>query len=63
VPFVWVVGLGGATLCAITMYGLPRSAWERFGWWLVIGLVIYFAYGFSNSTLRRGAPPVPSDVG
>ncbi|HEY3564079.1 MAG TPA: amino acid permease C-terminal domain-containing protein, partial [Casimicrobiaceae bacterium] len=43
-------------------YGLPRSAWERFGWWLLIGLVIYFAYGFSNSTLRRGAAPVPSDV-
>lgn len=62
VPFVWVVGLSGATLCAITMYGLPRSAWERFGWWLLIGLVIYFAYGFSNSTLRRGTAPVPSDV-
>jgi len=24
--------------------------------------VIYFAYGFSNSTLRRGTAPVPSDV-
>ena len=63
VPFVWVVGVGGATLCAITMYGLPRSAWERFGWWLLIGLVIYFAYGFSNSTLRRGTAPVPRDLG
>jgi APA family basic amino acid/polyamine antiporter len=62
VPFVWVVGLGGATLCAITMYGLPRSAWERFGWWLLIGLVIYFAYGFSNSTLRRGTAPVSRDL-
>jgi APA family basic amino acid/polyamine antiporter len=61
VPFVWVVGLGGAALCAITMYGLPRSAWERFGWWLLIGLVIYFAYGFSNSTLRRGTAPVSPD--
>jgi APA family basic amino acid/polyamine antiporter len=62
VPFVWVVGVGGATLCAITMYGLPRSAWERFGWWLLIGLVIYFAYGFSNSTLRRGTAPVSRDL-
>jgi APA family basic amino acid/polyamine antiporter len=62
VPFVWVVGVGGAALCAITMYGLPRSAWERFGWWLLIGLVIYFAYGFSNSTLRRGTAPVSPDL-
>src|SRR3954462_832928 len=61
VPFVWVVGILGATLCAITMYGLPRSAWERFGWWLLIGLVIYFAYGFSNSPLRRGTAPVSPD--
>jgi APA family basic amino acid/polyamine antiporter len=34
------------------MFGLPRSAWERFGVWLVIGLVLYFTYGFSHSRLR-----------
>jgi len=40
------------------MRGLPLLAWTRFGWWLVIGLVLYFAYGFRNSTLRRGTGPV-----
>jgi APA family basic amino acid/polyamine antiporter len=40
------------------MRGLPRQAWERFGIWLAIGLVLYFAYGYRNSTLRRGLPPV-----
>ena len=34
------------------MYGLPVSAWERFGIWLVIGLVLYFTYGFTHSKLR-----------
>ena len=29
-----------------------QQAWERFGYWLVIGLVLYFVYGFKHSTLR-----------
>src|SRR5438067_8874533 len=52
VPFVHVTGLLGAVLCLIVMRGLPGLAWVRFGWWLVIGLALYFAYGFRNSTLR-----------
>ena len=35
------------------MYGLPHQAWARFGYWLIIGLVLYFVYGFKNSKLRR----------
>jgi APA family basic amino acid/polyamine antiporter len=35
------------------MKGLPHQAWERFGWWLAIGLVLYFVYGFKNSKLRN----------
>ena len=38
--------------CLFIMYGLPRAAWERFGCWLVIGLVLYFSYGFRHSKLR-----------
>jgi len=37
---------------------LPATAWERFGYWMAIGLVLYFVYGFRHSTLRRGVPPV-----
>jgi APA family basic amino acid/polyamine antiporter len=61
VKFVHVVGIAGALLCAIVMKGLPRMAWERFGWWLAIGLVMYFVYGYRNSTLRRGTGPVSPD--
>ena len=53
VPLVYVVAPLGAVLCAYVMKGLPRLAWERFGWWLLIGLVLYFAYGYSNSRLRK----------
>src|SRR5215207_5762331 len=54
VPFVLPVTIIGAGLCVYTMAGLPPTAWERFGWWMLIGLVMYFAYGYRNSTLRRG---------
>jgi APA family basic amino acid/polyamine antiporter len=53
VPFVYFVGIAGAILCVIVMYGLPRMAWERFGIWLAAGLVLYIVYGYRHSTLRR----------
>jgi APA family basic amino acid/polyamine antiporter len=60
VPFVWLVSLGGAAACVFVMKGLPRQAWERFGWWLAIGLTLYFAYGYRHSVLRR--PRARSDT-
>ena len=57
VPFVWPVTILGSLACLYVMRGLPRQAWERFGWWLAIGLVLYFSYGFRHSTLRRGGRP------
>src|SRR5438270_1345242 len=59
VRFVHVVGIVGALLCVFVMRGLPHLAWVRFGWWLLIGLVLYILYGYRNSTLRRGSRPVP----
>jgi APA family basic amino acid/polyamine antiporter len=55
VPFVWPVSLLSAAGCVFIMYGLPSTAWRRFGWWLAIGLLLYFTYGFSHSKLRRRA--------
>jgi APA family basic amino acid/polyamine antiporter len=60
VPFVWPVCLGGAAACLYVMAGLPEKAWWRFGWWLLIGLVIYLAYGYSHSTLRKAANAAPA---
>ncbi len=62
VRFVWPVTIIGAAACIYTMFGLPGRAWERFGIWLVIGMVLYFGYGFRHSTLRlsRDAASPPS---
>jgi APA family basic amino acid/polyamine antiporter len=56
VPLAWPVCLGGAAACFFVMAGLPRQAWERFAAWLVIGLVLYFAYGYRRSLLHRPTP-------
>ena len=56
VPLVWPVCVLSAAGCVYIMLGLPQSAWERFAIWLVIGLALYFSYGFSHSRLRRAAP-------
>jgi basic amino acid/polyamine antiporter, APA family len=53
VPFVWPIGILSAAACVFIMVGLPRQAWERFGIWLVIGLAIYFLYGYQHSKLRH----------
>jgi APA family basic amino acid/polyamine antiporter len=59
VPFVWLVSLAGAAACLYTMLGLPRQAWERFGVWLAVGLLLYFGYGWRRSRLRASAEGQP----
>jgi len=56
VPFVWAVTVLSTAGCLFIMVGLPKQAWERFGYWLIIGLALYFLYGFRRSRLR--AQPV-----
>jgi len=48
--FPWLPALG-IVLCAYLMISLPRTAWERFVIWLVVGLVLYAAYGRRHSKL------------
>ncbi|MDQ8158673.1 MAG: amino acid permease [Gemmatimonadota bacterium] len=57
VPFVWAVTLIGAGACVFVMQGLPSSAWKAFGVWMLIGLTLYFAYGYRHSVLRRNRAP------
>ena len=40
-------------LCGGLMTGLTVITWLRFFIWLAIGLVIYFTYGYSRSSLGR----------
>jgi basic amino acid/polyamine antiporter, APA family len=55
VPWVPVTPLISIAACAYLMLQLPSVTWLRFAIWLLIGLVIYFTYGLSHSTLRRKA--------
>jgi APA family basic amino acid/polyamine antiporter len=59
VPFIWLIAPLGAAACGFLIYGLPPRSWPRFLLWLGLGLLLYFAYGYRHSTLRRAAPPVP----
>jgi hypothetical protein len=53
VPFVPVFPLIGAALCVYLMTKLPLESWIRFIVWLVLGHVVYAAYGYRHSLLRR----------
>ena len=52
VPFVPWFPLISVVLCGGLMTGLTVITWIRFVAWLVIGLVIYFAYSRHRSTLN-----------
>ncbi|MEO8169209.1 MAG: amino acid permease, partial [bacterium] len=51
-PWVPLVPILGIAMCIYLMAGLPWVTWVRFGVWLLIGLVLYFTYGFWKSKLR-----------
>jgi len=52
-PWVPVVPVLGVISCGYLMAGLPLITWIRFGLWLALGLVIYFAYSRRRSTLGK----------
>ena len=51
-PWVPAVPMLGVLSCLYLMLGLPWITWIRFGLWLVVGLVVYYSYGFRKSGLR-----------
>jgi APA family basic amino acid/polyamine antiporter len=51
-PLVPVVPILGIASNALMIFGLGWTNWLRLGVWLVIGLVIYFAYGRNHSKLK-----------
>jgi APA family basic amino acid/polyamine antiporter len=53
-PFVPLVPLLGIGCCFYLMAGLPWITWVRFGVWLLVGMVIYFLYGYRKSRLHSG---------
>jgi APA family basic amino acid/polyamine antiporter len=52
VPFGKVLPIVSALLCLYLMTNLAVETWIYFAGWLVVGLVIYFAYGRRHSRLN-----------
>jgi APA family basic amino acid/polyamine antiporter len=52
-PLVPLVPILGILSCLLLMFTLPPENWMRLGVWLLIGLVIYFAYGRRRSVMAR----------
>lgn len=55
VPAVWIIAPLSAITSLLLMASLPFDTWMRLIIWMVIGVVIYFAYGRSHSNLNTAA--------
>ncbi|ROS50317.1 APC family permease [Frigoribacterium sp. PhB24] len=63
VPLSPVLPILAAVLCVWLMFNLTTLTWARFAVWLVIGVVVYFAYGRRHSRVGLGedaAAPAPA---
>jgi amino acid transporter len=56
-PALFVVAPLGIVFNVVLMLFLPLETWIRLVVWLVIGLILYFSFGYSHSVLRQKAAP------
>jgi APA family basic amino acid/polyamine antiporter len=52
-PAVYLIAPLGILVNLLMMLFLPLETWVRLGGWLLIGLVIYFGYGFRHTVMAR----------
>ena len=54
----------GVISCVFLMIHLPPASWWRFIGWLVLGMSIYFAFGYNHSAVGRmhGRPEKPTPM-
>ncbi len=57
----WLIPMLGAAFCIFLMFYLPPTSWWRFIGWLILGMSIYFSYGYTHSVVGResGRPAKP----
>src|SRR5262245_51990358 len=52
-PLVPLIPILGILTCLLLMFSLPYENWVRLIVWLLVGLLIYFAYGRRHSVMAR----------
>lgn len=52
-PLGPVVPVLGILSCLLPMFSLPVENWVRLAVWLVLGLAVYFGYGYRRGALRH----------
>ncbi len=63
VPWSPVIPILAALICLYLMLNLSVETWLRFVVWMVLGFVIYFAYGHRHSRVRRAEEKETSYTG
>jgi APA family basic amino acid/polyamine antiporter len=48
-PWAWFVAPAGVASCALMMFSLSNGTWIRLVVWTIIGIVIYYAYGYRHA--------------
>ncbi len=51
---IWAVSILGVLFCGVMAVTLDKATWYRLFYWTIIGVIIYFAYGYKRSKLRAG---------
>ena len=54
-PWPWFTCIAGALVCAYMMFSLGTATWWRLGIWTAVGVVVYVAYGYQHSCVRKAA--------
>ncbi len=62
-PFYPFVPIFGILSCLMLMFSLPVENWYRLIAWMALGFVIYFAYSYRHSELRKRAEAASSAPG
>jgi basic amino acid/polyamine antiporter, APA family len=50
-PLVPLIPILGMSSCLYLIFGLPPATWLRFVIWMILGIIVYFAYGRQHSKI------------
>jgi APA family basic amino acid/polyamine antiporter len=54
-PAPWFTCIAGAVVCGAMMFSLGTDTWWRLAIWTVLGVIVYIAYGYRHSCVRKAA--------